>query len=379
MLDHVFFFVSILWYCLYREFLYPKEKRANGKTKLPKALKEGFRKAFNKFDNYQLAKYKMEGKNWSLVDIVKMVRPIPTLENGDSLKKLVEGTLKQFDTWENEISSKTGTWKSLLENNKLQYMALLRNINNIMKEDSSLEALLSEKIENENSIKNSRILPFRIYTAYKIASDGRTKIKKALANALDIACNNIPVFDGKTLVALDVSGSMTQEFNSSFRICELAGLFAVALASKNNSDFITFDNTYKHIKNMDYNNSVLSNLNNMIFNGGGTDFNCIFDFIKNIKRKYDRIFIFSDMQPWVHSGYHRGYIKTPQTVLNEYKKETKIDPFVYTFDFTGYTTTQFIGDKICSIAGFDESVFDFLKKLEVDKESLIKSIWDVGI
>ena len=60
-----------------------------GKT-LPNAMKKGFAKAFDKFDAYQLAKYRGEAKAVKLVDIVNLVHPTPSERNEDALKALVD-------------------------------------------------------------------------------------------------------------------------------------------------------------------------------------------------------------------------------------------------------------------------------------------------
>ena len=55
---------------------------AQGNKKLPAAVKKGFAKAFNKFDRYQISKYKGKGKNVSLVDVVNLVHPLTTKKMG---------------------------------------------------------------------------------------------------------------------------------------------------------------------------------------------------------------------------------------------------------------------------------------------------------
>lgn len=47
-------------------------------------------------------------------------------------------------TWETELSSKGNTkqtWEALLANNKVPYLALLRNLRNIVKVDVSIELI----------------------------------------------------------------------------------------------------------------------------------------------------------------------------------------------------------------------------------------------
>jgi len=74
------------------------------KKPLPNSLKKGLAKAFDKFNEYQLAKYRGEGKQLSLVDAVNLVHPSPFNGNADALKKLVNGELVSKDTWESELT-----------------------------------------------------------------------------------------------------------------------------------------------------------------------------------------------------------------------------------------------------------------------------------
>ena len=70
----------------------------------PNALRKGFKEAFKRFDAYQLAKYRGEGKEVSLVDVVNVVHPLHT----EALAKLVKGELKNEKTWEAKISATKG-------------------------------------------------------------------------------------------------------------------------------------------------------------------------------------------------------------------------------------------------------------------------------
>jgi len=83
---------------------YLDNKTDKSKPKFPNALKKGFASAFDKFDNYQIAKYKNENKEVKLIDIVNLVHPVPTNSNKDALSKLVAGNLKSTDTWESKLS-----------------------------------------------------------------------------------------------------------------------------------------------------------------------------------------------------------------------------------------------------------------------------------
>ena len=351
-------------------------KTTKDNPKFPNALKKGFAKAFDKFDGYQLSKYKGENKEVKLVDLVNIVHPIPTDRNKAALQALVKGELKNTETWEAKLSKagqmadteedlnqlKADAWQELITSRKIGYFALLRNLRNIINQAPSAVKAACELLLDERMIKSSRVLPFRFTTAYEeISKLGSSKevrdVLVAINQALDISVCNVPKFDGETLVVMDVSGSM------SGRPSEIASLFGAILAKVNNSDVMTFSTTanYKQYNPMD---SVLTIRNGFKYSGGGTNFRSIFE---KANKKYDRVIILSDMQGWV------GY-ETPTRQFAEYKKKFGANPFVYSWDLAGLGTLQFPEQNVFALAGFSDKVFDIMKMMELDKKALYNEI-----
>ncbi len=344
---------------------------ANGKP-IPNAMKKGFASALERSTAYALAKYRMEGKDVSLVDIVNLVHP----KNTEAIRALVKGELKNKDTWEKLLSEagqeaedevelderKDKVWKDLLTEGKLGYFALLRNLRNIIQQSPEAVKLACKALVNEDAIKNSLVLPFRFVTAIRavqeINEEGTREVLQALNKAVDIALSNVPKFDGKTLVVLDTSGSM------SGRPIEIGSLFAAVLVKSNNADFMRFSNdaSYLTLNPSDSTLTLAGIMQNAA--GGGTNFHAIFE---TANRKYDRVIILSDMQGWM------GHT-TPVMSFGAYKNRTKSDPFVYSFDLAGLGTLQFPENKICCLAGFSEKTLDIMSVLEKDKTALIRDI-----
>lgn len=358
--------------------------KKRGKKTLPGAMKKGLAAAFGKFDTYTLAKYRGENKSVKLVDVVNLVRPKPIEKNGEAIKALINGDLKSLGTWETQLTQagqkaeneeekeefKKDVWENLIKQNKLPIFALLRNLRNIIEQaPKALDGALA-MLTNEDAIGKSKIFPFRFLTAYeeiqKVASgaDAR-KVLAALSKAMDISTKNVPVFEGRTLVVLDVSGSMTTMTNPKNKMspARIGSVFAAVLAKANNADLMTFDSASRFVK---YNpaDTTITIVNGIPFNGGGTDFRTIFD---QAAQPYDRIFILSDMQAWV--GNH-----TPTRNYNLYKQRTGANPFIYSFDLNGYGTMQFPENKVFAIAGFSDKIFGVIKMLETDKNALINEI-----
>lgn len=346
------------------------------KKKRTHAMTKGLAKAFEKFDGYQLAKYKGEGKGFSLVDAANILHPIPVDKNAEALRQLIKGELKNIDTWEAKLSeagtkgeseeekeaSKSEAWKDLIISKKIGYFALLRNLRNIIEQAPEVVTQAIELLTNENLIKKSLVLPFRFTTAFEEVqklSDGKVvrEVLMGLNKAIDISCANVPKFDGETLVVLDESGSMGG------KPAQIGSLFSAILVKSNNCDFMTFDDNarYRNVNPMD---STITIANSIKFRSGGTNFHSIF---KTANKAYKRIVILSDMQGWV--GFNN-----PSRELNEYKKQFNCNPFVYSFDLQGYGTLQFPESNVFSLAGFSDKVFDIMNLLETDKKALINEI-----
>lgn len=336
---------------------------------LPNSLKKGLAKAFDKFDAYQLAKYRGKTNKISLVDVVNLVRPRPGEKNGDALKALVNDELRSENTWETRISAagqdtekRRLAWKDLLETNKLGYFALLRNLRNIMTDAPDMVSLACEQLVDEKRIKGSLIMPFRFTTAIKEISQipESREVISALSKAVDISAQNCPELDGSTLIAVDTSGSM------SGRPSEIATLFAAMLYKKNSkADLLLFD-TEPHPLTPNPNDSAMSIAQSMPFHGGGTDFNIIFDYAQ---KAYDRIIILSDMQAWSDQGIY-GWSQSggnPKAALAAYRDRTGAEPKIYSFDLQGYGTLEFPEKDVYSLAGFSDKVFDLIQILESGK------------
>ena len=132
-----------------------------------KQIKVGIGKALTGFNRYQLAKYRMEGHDMKMVDLFNLVHPKPLNEEQEKLfKDLIDGNLKNTDTWEAELSTskdKKQSWKKLVLEGKLGYMALLRNLRNIDAEnDKETIKEACKIISDPERVKKSKQLPFRL-------------------------------------------------------------------------------------------------------------------------------------------------------------------------------------------------------------------------
>jgi 60 kDa SS-A/Ro ribonucleoprotein len=344
--------------------------------KLPNAMKKGFAKAFDKFDAYQLAKYKGEGKECKLVDIVNLVHPIPIEKNAKALSDLIKGVLKSTETWEAKLSKagqtaksdeekvelKKEAWTDLIKTKKIAYFALLKNLRNIIEQAPEVVNEAISILTDEKMIKKSLVLPFRFITAFEeIENLPQGKIVRdvliALNKAIDISVNNVPKFKGETLVVLDTSSSMQGKPS------QIGSLFSAVLVKASNCDMMTFDYAARYI-NFNPLDSTVTISKGLRFDAGGTNFHSIF---LTANKKYDRVIILSDQQGWV--GHY-----SPSKEYLDYKRKYNADPFIYSFDLQGYGNMQFPERNVFCLAGFSDKVFDIMKLLEQDKHALVNEI-----
>ena len=177
---------------------------ADGKCPLSGAVKKGLAAAFGKFDAYQLAKYNRD-REVRLRDVMFMVHPKPRDEEQAQVwKKLADKTLEPPDTWEVALSagkSKKDTFMRLMAEKRLPYMALLMNLRNIR------DAGVPKKMVADyllSGASRSPVLPFKFVAAAKTNPEWEDIIEPAMLATL----GEVPKLPGKTVLLVDVSGSM---------------------------------------------------------------------------------------------------------------------------------------------------------------------------
>lgn len=372
-------------------------------------VKRGVARAFEKFDEYQLAKYRSTKHTMKLVDVVNLVHP----KHSEAIKKLVHDELRSTETWESKVSAAKGdtekvkeSWHELFDTNRASYMAVLRNLRNIAQTgDGKLIKKAADFISDPERVRKSRQFPFRFLSAYESlgSSDKRSSIsfekdkdstavlKDAVEAALNVSIKNLPLYEGKTAILADNSGSMGGDYggsgaisaNSSRTSASIANLFATMYWMKANNTFVGLFGDQLLQPKLDRSKGLFDNYNIVAKKaehvGGGTE-QGIFDFFKNAleeKVKVDRVFIFSDMQIGRNSWYGIGYQRNFNQLFQDYKKFNP-DVKVYSVDLRGYGTTVF-SDGIAEFSGFSDKLFEIVALAEQDRNALIKKIEEVEI
>lgn len=367
------------------------------KAPLPNSMRKGLGAALSGFKEYDLAKYAKQTSTMKMVDAVNLCHPRHT----PALAKLIKGELAPAETWEVKLTqagsdkaAKAAAWRTLLYEQKLGYMALIRNIRNILQEcqDQIDVSLLCTQLTHPLAIKKSLILPFRFITAINVVENElhNREVAEALVIACEKALDNVPRLEGKTLVALDDSGSMGDASNPESPACK-GGLFAAALYKSNDADLMLFSDTaryYTPVTGL----PIVSLARAIPRRGAGTN---LIDVFRVANRHYDRIILLTDFQAWIgqtvawgHVGYNdpwdRRLPPTPHDAFKEYCARycrTRATgewvapvPKVYCIDLQGYGTMQFPERNVFALAGFSDRIFDVMKVCDQDPKALINRV-----
>jgi len=182
----------------------------DGRRTLSSQVKKGLARAFHNFDAYQLAKYAQRGVV-RLRDVMFLVHPRPRNPQEEELfRKLADDELKAPETWEKRLSAgedKRQVFEELLREGRLGTLALLRNLRNMLQAGVDPE-LIAQALERANWWG---VLPFQIVAAYRAVRESallEARIREELARSLKERLQRPPRLKGRTIVLVDVSGSM---------------------------------------------------------------------------------------------------------------------------------------------------------------------------
>ncbi|USN15447.1 RNA-binding protein [Brevundimonas phage vB_BpoS-Kikimora] len=212
---------------------------ARRKAPLSAQVKKGLAAAFVKFDPYQIAKYD-RAKDVRLRDVLFLAHVKPkSAEQGELLGRLVENALEAPDTWEVALSGgadKKETFERLLRENKLGYLALLRNLRN-MEQAGVDRTLVNAAIRARKGA--DRVLPFRYTAAARYAPSFEPALDQALVESIKAA----QPLKGSTVVLVDVSGSMNARLSAKSDLTRMdAGATLASIVPGDDVRVFTFSN-----------------------------------------------------------------------------------------------------------------------------------------
>ena len=303
----------------------------DGKKPLPNQMKKGIALAFEKYDEYQLAKYNRNA-NYKLVDIANLCHPKVT----DAIDKLIKGALETPKTWEVLLSAsgsdnekKKLAWLELINTQKLPDMALLKNIRGMLNVGVSKKTI----VNRINDIQNGKLLPID----YIRAGQNNPTLESEIENKF-LSTFTKEKASGKTAILVDVSGSMDGD-----RLKYALALAMIGREMYENVDIYSFSNETILVPNR--RGFALADTIDKSQRHSGT---YMWKSVKNISNKgYDRIIVVTDEQT----------MDAPENKLTDRMYVINVASYARG---VGYT----YGTNITHINGFSDKVFDYILEIE---------------
>jgi len=405
--------------------------------KLPMSLKDGLGSAFAKFRESDFLKY--DGTDHpSFKDVLLMINrkkdfPVSKevfefLVNGkvvDETKTPVIAARKalaqkkewdaearklakaSFVTWEVLLSqfgkdekTKDDLWSFMIDEKLLGYMAMLRNLRNVLEAGVSKSVIkaIAAKLSDPDEVKRSKQLPFRFFSAYRVLDKGAESryevgrgkgrmremkevdeasvgiLLEAIDKALKVSAEALPKFPGVTGVFADNSGSMSSPLSekSTLSVADAANILcSLSLFTCEEAIVGAFGDDVA-ICRLSKEDKILRNMEKIAkadTKGCSTNAYRIFQHLKVKKIKVDRVIILSDMQCWNSGGsggIYGGHDAQLAPCFLEYKRQVNPKVILHTVDLQGHGQAVVPANEpgVNLVSGFSEKILKRLAEFE---------------
>ncbi|NEU08015.1 TROVE domain-containing protein [Flavihumibacter sp. R14] len=383
-------------------------------NRLSKQLQKGLSVAFNSFDEYQFAKYNRAG-TVKLRDALFLIHPkAKNKAQQEIFDKIADDTLQTPYTWETELSALgqsdfkdeearalafKSKWEGLIDSGKIGYMAMLRNLRNILHAGVSPSHIekVCETLSSAEQVTRAKQFPFRYLAAYReiLVANNEVSLKsvltkisalftvnrgctgeilEALEKAAAASAVNIQGFGIKTrvLLACDVSGSMQTPVSPKSKILlyDIGLMLAMLLQSKcRNVEVGMFGDTWKIVTVPKGN--ILNNVQEFYKREGEVGYSTngflVIKDLLNRKQRMDKVMMFTDCQLWNSKDQSNIH-----SLWSRYKAEVAPEARLYLFDLQGYgkAPLQLLKNDVFLIAGWSDKVFGVLDALEKGRTTI---------
>lgn len=284
----------------------------------------------------------------------------------------------------------------------MSWSALRQNLNALSKhgvfDDKRFALKMAAKLADPEAVRKAKAFPFQLFSAYRATAGNPgvpNEVANALQDAMEASLSNVPELNGKTIVAVDNSGSMSSpatgqrgSATSTISCLEVGSLMGSALLRRNPNlvEMLAF-NTSVVRERFNGRDSVLTNAEKLQrLPGGGTDCSCV---LRNLNAKgvtgVSAVIYVSDNESWVDSrrdGYYGRRGTGTMQEWNEFKKRNPKAKLVC-IDIQPYGTAQAQErPDILNVGGFSDSVFqvvDLFLKNDLTPEHWVGSIKNMEI
>jgi 60 kDa SS-A/Ro ribonucleoprotein len=368
------------------------------------------------------------GNDPSLADIIKMVHPKPANRARGAFYKYLIGrdlTDAQFKALPENVQAyekfKKKAGKTVpevpfmlltnLELNTEQYRqvaedmswsALRQNLNALSKHgvfgDKKFTKAMATKLADATEVRKANAFPFQLFSSYRATASNPNipaEIANALQDAMEASLSNVPELTGKTVVAVDNSGSMGSpatgnrgSATSTVTCLEVGSLMGSALLRRNPNtvEMLAF-NTSVVRERFNGRDSVLTNAEKLQrLPGGGTDCSCV---LRDLNAKgvtgVEAVIYVSDNESWVDSRNDSYYGRRGTGTMNEWNVFKKRNPKakLVCIDIQPNGTAQALErPDILNVGGFSDAVFqviDLFLRNDLTSEHWVGTIKNIKI
>lgn len=305
-------------------------------------------------------------KDYPLLTMVMARRVLSAVPQADRVAYLAGDHQAEFKaagvTWE-WLSSWLGSaldagfWETMIPT--MAYMALIRNLRNFDKAEISEDLVNSvvAKLGSKEQVAKSRQFPYRFLSAYE-ATESSDRWRTVLSKALTHSTQNIPELPGRTLILIDVSGSMGSCLSqkSTRTYADVAAVLGITLAHRNKGRVDVYGFATTHFKHdIKPTGAVLNEVTRFTKRlgevGYGTE---VVEALKATWDNHDRVIILSD----------------EQTMSGRVGEQVPAHVPIYAFNVAGYESGMLpLGHNRYQLGGVTDATFRMIPNLEAGMQA----------
>ena len=293
---------------------------------------------------------------------------------------------ESFANWEvlssqfaTSVEGKNAVWSFGVDNNLVGYMALMRNVRNMLEAGVNGKVIdkVCAKLSDREQVLRSRQLPFRFIAAHDIVKNltginrmHASQILEAIETACDISAENVEMLPGITAVFADNSGSMSAPVSGKSQIsCAVAANVLCGIVAKRaEKAYVSAFGTDVAPITFSKRTPVLG-IADMVGNantkGMSTNaYRCV-EWMKSNDIYPDRVIILSDMQCWNSDNWMSD--KSLADTWQAYRKYNRAkNVWLHSVHLNGYGDDPFLADdgKINLVSGFSEKIINMMLQTE---------------
>ena len=334
------------------------------------------------------------GNQPSLADVIRMVHPKPADAQREALyawvigkayrEELLPEKLQAYEAFKREpgealpdmpfqyytaLQLTPSHWKTLAGN--ASWQTLRMNLNTFARNgvftDEAMVEQIAARLRDPGQIGRARVFPYQLLMAFNaIGADLPTAIGEALQDAMEVATRQVPVLDGKVVIAVDVSGSMQSPVTgyrkgstTAVRCVDVAALVAACVQRTNPDARVMPFNTEVRELRLNPRDSVMTQARQLAaLLGGGTAISSPLVRLNSERAKVDLLVVVSDNESWKDTR-HGGATETMRQWAQI--KARCPQARMVCIDLQPVATSQMVEcDDVLHVGGFSDAVFDLL-------------------